>query len=164
MKEVYEMEKEKRLRRRYLYGAATVAVMVLIFWFSHQPGEASSDISNGFLAWLMSGKVPFVSWFLETTKLFEWLPIRKCAHAAIYFVLGFLAAQTVATWELQTIPQMLSSWGTAVFYACTDEWHQAFIPGRECAFTDVLIDASGAFVGVLLVLILLKRKKRQEEQ
>ena len=44
----------------------------------------------------------------------------------------------------------------SIFYACTDEIHQYFIPGRAMAFKDVLIDSSGALVAMIIVIINLK--------
>lgn len=34
-------------------------------------------------------------------------------------------------------------------YACGDEWHQSFVPGRSALFSDVLIDTSGALTAAL---------------
>lgn len=52
------------------------------------------------------------------------------------------------------------------FYACTDELHQYFVPGRSCRFFDVCVDSTGAFCGGLLFGALLlwrnARRKRQE--
>lgn len=39
-------------------------------------------------------------------------------------------------------------------YACTDELHQAFVPGRACAFTDVLIDTSGGALAMVLIAMI----------
>ncbi|UYJ41604.1 MAG: VanZ family protein [Lachnospiraceae bacterium] len=36
------------------------------------------------------------------------------------------------------------SWMIAVLYACTDEYHQLFVPGRSGQLRDVMIDAVGA--------------------
>src|SRR5262245_39420916 len=36
-------------------------------------------------------------------------------------------------------------------YASTDELHQAFVPGRQPAFGDVLLDSVGAAFGLLLL-------------
>lgn len=41
--------------------------------------------------------------------------------------------------------------GTA--YAFSDEWHQAYIPGRTSAFTDVLIDAAGVALGLTVFVM-----------
>ena len=40
-------------------------------------------------------------------------------------------------------------------YACTDEFHQLFVPGRAGRFTDVLIDSSGALVLSLIVVLVM---------
>lgn len=50
-------------------------------------------------------------------------------------------------------------WLLAVLYAATDEIHQTFVPGRSGRVTDVLIDAAGAAVGVL-VMAWLRRRAR----
>ena len=38
----------------------------------------------------------------------------------------------------------------SIFYAASDEFHQTFVPGRDGNIVDVLIDSSGALVGILL--------------
>ncbi|WP_165044636.1 VanZ family protein [Adlercreutzia sp. ZJ138] len=58
----------------------------------------------------------------------------------------------------------LLSWAASTLYAATDEFHQMFVPGRACMATDVLIDSTGAVVGVALALgiacLLKQRAKR----
>ena len=46
-------------------------------------------------------------------------------------------------------------------YACTDEFHQNFIPGRNMAFKDVLIDTIGGIVGYIIITIIDKFKLRK---
>ncbi|MNL79991.1 VanZ like family protein [compost metagenome] len=41
------------------------------------------------------------------------------------------------------------AWAAATAYAATDEWHQAFVPGRGPALTDVGIDSLGAATALL---------------
>jgi VanZ family protein len=50
---------------------------------------------------------------------------------------------------------------TTFTVACLDEWHQSFVPGRVGSFRDVLIDASGALVANLIVLVVMSRRKPQ---
>ena len=38
-------------------------------------------------------------------------------------------------------------------YACSDEFHQAFVPGRGPAFRDVLVDTSGGLTALLIIYI-----------
>ena len=35
-------------------------------------------------------------------------------------------------------------------YACTDEFHQLFVPGRSGNFRDVIIDTSGGVLSAIL--------------
>ncbi|MCI8514004.1 MAG: VanZ family protein [Lachnospiraceae bacterium] len=134
--------------------ALTFAVMVMIFWFSAQSADESSNLSGRFLAWIMSGKVPFLTRFAETTRIFEWLNIRKCAHAFVYFLLGVCAALSAGTEEWPGKKQIGVAWLFCVLYAGSDELHQFFVPGRSCEFRDVMIDSSGALTGVLLVFLI----------
>lgn len=49
-------------------------------------------------------------------------------------------------------------------YACSDELHQYFVPGRSCKFFDVCVDSTGAFFGALFFwgIFHLWERKRQE--
>jgi VanZ family protein len=42
-------------------------------------------------------------------------------------------------------------------YACSDEFHQLFVPGRAGRFTDVLIDCTVA--GLITIIIWIRTKK-----
>jgi VanZ family protein len=45
-----------------------------------------------------------------------------------------------------------------VLYSATDEFHQSFTPGRHPAVTDVMIDAIGAAVALILAARYYKQK------
>lgn len=87
--------------------------------------------------------------------------VRKTAHFTEYAILGIL----FYFFYRQTLPQknglqlfvlaILSSF----LYACTDEIHQLFVPGRSGQFTDVLVDTLGAFCGCLLLLAIRRLRK-----
>ena len=80
--------------------------------------------------------------------------VRKTAHFTEYAILGIL----FYFFYRQTLPQknglqlfvlaILSSF----LYACTDEIHQLFVPGRSGQFTDVLVDTFGASFGCLILV------------
>lgn len=75
------------------------------------------------------------------TGLGGWdLVLRKLAHAAEYALLGVLLVRATA--------RQVVAVAAAVAYAVTDEIHQAFVPGRQGAVRDVIIDAAGVLVGV----------------
>lgn len=72
--------------------------------------------------------------------------LKKAGHAAEYAVLARLAR-----WTLQAYPLARPgrwAWLWAVFYALTDEAHQALVPGRHPRLLDVLIDGIGAGLGL----------------
>jgi VanZ family protein len=78
------------------------------------------------------------------TGLGGWdLLLRKLAHAAEYAVLGALLLRALG----RELPAVLAG----VAYAVTDEMHQAFVPGRQGAALDVLVDAAGVLIGVYVV-------------
>lgn len=41
-------------------------------------------------------------------------------------------------------------------YACTDEIHQIFVPGRSAQFRDILIDTLGASIGTIITYLIIK--------
>jgi VanZ family protein len=78
------------------------------------------------------------------TGLGGWdLALRKIAHAAEYAVLGALLFRALGR-ELPAV-------AIGIAYAVTDEVHQAFVPGRQGAVLDVVVDAVGALVGVYVL-------------
>ena len=67
----------------------------------------------------------------------------------------------------------LSIWNFAIraeifcaLYACSDELHQYFVPGRSCKFFDVCVDSTGAFFGALLFwgIFHLREQKRERKR
>ena len=51
-------------------------------------------------------------------------------------------------------------------YACSDEFHQYFVPGRSCKFFDVCVDSTGTFFGALLFwgIFHLREQKRERKR
>ncbi|AXF55237.1 VanZ family protein [Salicibibacter kimchii] len=134
--------------------------MGLIFYFSHQSGEASSSLSGGVTevaySWSQS-LFPFVNIDFET---FHTL-IRKAAHVAVYVVLGLFV---IHAFRVSTIEGRVSwrvivwAWVLCTCYAITDEVHQLFIPGRSGEVSDVVLDSVGAMVGIGIYIIVWKMR------
>lgn len=88
-------------------------------------------------------------------------PIRKTAHAMEYAVLGLFLTFGLYVNKKYTLKRyymcrnLLCPWMFATFYACTDEFHQLFVPGRSGQISDVCIDSGGALFGVLCGVILM---------
>ena len=68
---------------------------------------------------------------------------RKIIHASEYGLLTFL------WWRALRNPAL--AFVIAIAYAATDEFHQHFVSGRHGTPVDILIDATGAAIAVLLI-------------
>ena len=80
-------------------------------------------------------------------------PLDKLAHASVF---GLLAL--VLDWSLRRSAPGLPMYRRHLWvfvlvslYGLSDEWHQAFVPGRDCDGLDWLADTIGAALGLALV-------------
>jgi VanZ family protein len=77
------------------------------------------------------------------TGLGGWdLLLRKLAHTAEYAILGALLVRATGRSGL--------AFALAALYAASDELHQTFVAGRVGAVHDVVIDAIGVAIGIVL--------------
>ncbi|MBU6452063.1 MAG: VanZ family protein [Cyanobacteria bacterium REEB67] len=80
------------------------------------------------------------------------VPVRKLGHISEFAILALLYFQTITAFrrgagqgdfEPKPLRTALQALLLAFAWACLDEVHQSFVPGRSAAFSDVLIDTSG---------------------
>ncbi|MDU7252539.1 MAG: VanZ family protein, partial [Clostridium sp.] len=128
------MNKSKKL----IYFIPSFIWMVIIFIFSNQQAE-SSNKNNFFIAdVLRKGNVTL---FKHIDYNFLNFLIRKTAHITEYFILFMLLyfAFKKTFYKNSQIKAAIIT----IMYACTDEFHQLFIPGRDGKVRDVFIDSIG---------------------
>ena len=150
--------------KTFLFGILAVVWMGVIFLFSSQPAEQSTDTSH--CAGRMIGSIiiwDFEQWSPEEQENFAEkidLGVRKTAHAMEYAFLCFLIFMTFHSCGLTG----KRCFGIALLmtagYAVTDEIHQLFVPGRSGRILDILIDSAGAVVGAGAGNILVSIKKK----
>lgn len=129
---------------------AVLAWMGFIFFMSAQTasGDQSMAIVQGLLH-LFGMRTDAAGMALANHLL------RKTAHFTVYGTLALLSwwALPGRGWR-----RLLGAWAIAALYACTDEFHQAFVPNRGPSPWDVGLDSCGAAVGVLLAGLLSRRR------
>ncbi len=110
--------------------APPLALMALIFFFSHQP-----DLSSGLGVWDTVG--------------------RKIVHAAEYALLSVLWWRAFAALTTRD-RALVAAAAVSLAYAISDEIHQSFIEGRHGAPVDVAIDSAG----IAAAAVWLRRRER----
>ncbi len=156
----------KNLNRRkkylWIYGVFCAVFMILIFLFSSQDSDASSKVSKKVLDWVEDSKVgvvtPEITFDVKESRGFTFsLNGRKWGHFYLYALLG--AAQCLWWREffrgkrLRMPKAFVLAAGVCLAYACSDEFHQRFVPGRECSLKDVLYDSCGYGLSILLITL-----------
>lgn len=135
--------------------------MVMIFLLSNEEAVKSSKKSDGLIiksVELFTGKSLSDQ---EKEKVLKYLvfPVRKCAHLSLYLILGILVISLLRGYMVINTKLVLLSLLICFLYACSDEIHQLFVPGRSGEARDVLIDTLGACLGVSFYYLVFRKKK-----
>ena len=114
----------------------------LLFWLSAQPGSTYQKIG---------------------TASVTHIPGRDyIVHFCLYAVFGGLLWLWARSGMRISKPIAAAvAVGFAVLYGVSDEWHQSFVPGRSPDARDVLADAAGALVAVLVLWALTRYWNRR---
>ena len=143
-------------KREIINWLLLIIWMGFIFYMSNQPANVSDGQSNKVL-FILTGLGLDVNGIFGELANFV---VRKCAHFLEYMILAFLLLNVVNIYCKSKVSSILSV--VFVFlYACTDEFHQIFVPGREGAFRDVIIDTWGGITLILLYNLIRGKKKKK---
>ena len=121
-----------------------VSWLILIFYFSNQPGSISSDLSNNVLKTILNNLA--ISNFTVLAGI-----LRKLAHFSEYFILSFLTLNLVKQYKVVSPYDFILVMFFCFFYASSDEFHQLFIENRMASFLDVLLDYSGSLLYLTII-------------
>jgi VanZ family protein len=145
-------------RRLLTHWLPLLLWMCVIFGASTSLGAPNhtSRFVRPFLLWLD----PHMS--EETIDLLHHI-IRKTAHAVEYAILGMCIWRVVSSSPKLAAASPARHFRMALLfaalYAASDETHQIFVPGREAAVLDVLLDTCGATAGITLAASLARLRK-----
>ena len=126
--------------RNNIFLILAILWCAVIFLYSNQPASISSYTSAS-----VGNKLNKLMLF---RLIFRIIPIRKCAHMFLYFVLSILLF--VHFIDKNKYPRILTLL-LAYIYAGTDEMHQLFIIGRSGELRDTFIDLCGAIIGLAII-------------
>lgn len=149
--------------RTHNFFLPTLLVFQMLFIFTMSSfGHTSSDAQSNLFVDFIAQNFPHVRHGLEnnlislSTLIFL---VRKTAHFTEYAILGSLFFLNLKSWQRpksSTSMNILLSLIFSFLYACTDELHQIFVPGRSAQFRDVLIDTLGASFGAIITYLIIK--------
>ena len=136
-----------------------ILLMMMIYHFSAQPAEVSSQLS-----YKVSYKIVETADYVFETNLDYWQMdswaqrihgvTRKLAHMTEYFALAIAVSFPLYVYGVHGIWLMLLAGIICVGFATGDEYHQSFVSGRSPSVRDVGIDSFGVFWGIILVRII----------
>ena len=135
-----------------------IMMMILIFTFSSQEGNQSSQLSYqvGVKVLTIANETLDKGWSESRIKYLSHkgqFYIRKTAHFTEYFLLAVSVAFPLYVYGVRGLWLVFSAGIFCVGYACLDEYHQSFVAGRSPGRRDVVIDSIGIFFGIIVTRI-----------
>lgn len=153
---------QMRIQRRPVRHWLLVLVWILVI-FGASSDSGSSNRTSRIIGPIVRFLYPQIS-----DESLGWVVfgIRKAAHVTEYAILATLLWRAIRrtkptpgwSWEPR---DALLAWGLATLYAATDEIHQLFVPSRTGQWQDVVIDSTGAALGMLVVFLCLRYRARR---
>lgn len=143
VQEGYRLYMQQERIKKIICWALAAVCMAVIFYFSSRTASESSEQSNHILLFLKK--------LLESNAFTDYI-VRKGAHFFEFAGLSFLFS---LAWLEQTkkLCPLRAVFLTSA-YAATDEFHQIFVDGRSCQFSDWIIDTAGAVLGMTLFVLI----------
>ena len=134
-------------------------LMYMIFSFSAQPGDVSSQLSYKVSVKIVETADYIFDANLDYYQIDEWANkinfiTRKLAHMTEYFALAIAVSFPLYVYGMHGILLMLVAGLICVGFACGDEYHQSFVMGRSPSTKDICIDSVGVFFGIIVVRII----------
>jgi VanZ family protein len=142
---------DKKKLRLIISWVALLSWMIIIFVYSSKNGT-ESDKQSALVIYVFNALGIDLNGMLGDLATFI---VRKTAHFTEYLILFSLAYNVFRNYlnkKVSIICGILLTFG----YACTDEVHQLFVPGRTGKFRDVLIDTSGSIFGGITIYLVNK--------
>ncbi|KPB05839.1 VanZ family protein [Bacillus sp. CHD6a] len=145
-----------------LSWALVISWMALIFFLSAQHADQSADLSGGITELVnkvVEQVAPEAELHIDEISFF----VRKNAHFFAYMLLVMLTLNAVRRSGGHGWLSIGLAFVITVLYAISDEVHQLYVPGRSGQVSDVVLDSTGAVVGIALYLVISHRNDRKQK-
>ena len=76
--------------------------------------------------------------------------VRKAAHLTEYAILAMLRWRALRGWIDEFWRRVVLTLAWAMIFAAADEFHQSFVASRTASLGDILLDCSGALLGLMI--------------
>ena len=142
---------------RTIAGILALLWMCVIFAFSAQKEEESSEVSEAFSYRIVSSTGTFFHLNLNEEEMRRIAnaiesTVRKAAHMTEFGILSVLIYVWLGKWQMAADARRALAAISAILYAASDEFHQLFVPGRAGSIRDVVIDGTGAILGIWIFI------------
>jgi VanZ family protein len=136
------------MNKKYIKWFMLIVWIIIIFLFSNDPAVVS-DQKSDFVISLFD----FLGMDLKSIfgKIANFV-VRKAAHFTEYLILYVLIYNAVKTEKISMKEHVVILF-FVFLYACSDEFHQIFVPGRDGRFKDVIIDTLGGATALIFIKI-----------
>lgn len=148
-------------------GYVTLVVLLILFISSSMPYEEQSlkpglsryvNLSFAdyfrFISFDYNGEVSVAA--LGASGFVEFF-IRKAAHVSTFIVLGAALFDFIVRSVRPSVLAALFAYTVAITIAVFDEFHQILTGGRTGLIQDVLLDGTGALIGIFICLLFWKK-------
>ena len=151
------------MNKKSKYIILTIIWMGFIFCMTNQPANITKELSQNIEKLL--NRTPIIGNILSDilNSANSQFIVRKSAHIILFCFLSVLCFIVIYEIKKNVKISTVVSFGITFIYACIDEIHQLFIPGRGSQIRDVLIDSIGAIMGLIFINLIFMLKNRIKE-
>ena len=143
--------------KKYLAWLPALAAAIAIFAFSTYMSESITqiilEIANQ-VRMIDLQKLDLVELYMSLS-----VPVRKSAHIIEFGGFNVTLLFALYVWDMRGKPWVRQAFLLTFLYACSDELHQIFVPGRAGLVSDVIIDMLGVCVLALVLRAMITRRE-----
>ncbi len=141
---------------------------ITIFGFSKQTGSESDGLSHKTAQVIIETTNNLHITSIDADNMENYIekkqfPIRKIAHMSEYALLAFLVYIAFLVDGLIFVKRWFDTLILTVCFACTDEFHQLFVPGRSGRVFDVCVDTTGCLIALIICFLIHKKRMKNKK-